>query len=197
MKIVWILLDSQSTVDVFQNKSLLQNIRDGGATMDIHCTAGVTTTRLVGDLPGYGEVWYHPDGIANILSLARVKAKGYNVTYDSAEGNHFRVVTPSDAVRIFKQSARGLYYLDASKIQNGTSMVNTVADNRSRYTNRDYSRALFARKLQGIIGRPSDRTFKDIVNRNLLPNCPNNSRDINAAADIFGPDIGSLKGKTV
>ena len=51
----WILLDSQSTVDVFQNKSLLKNIRDGGGTMDIHCTAGVTTTRLIGDLPGYGE----------------------------------------------------------------------------------------------------------------------------------------------
>ena len=193
----WILLDSQSTVDMFQNKSLLRNIRDGGATMDIHCTAGVTTTKLVGDLPGYGEVWYHPDGIANILSLARVKEKGYNVTYDSAKGNHFRVITPGGAVRIFRQSIRGLYYLDTAKIRNGTSMVNTVADNRSRYTSRDYSRAIFARKLQGIIGRPSDRTFKDIVNRNLLPNCPINSRDINAAADIFGPDIGSLKGKTV
>ena len=85
----WILLDSQSTVDVFHNKKLLQNIRDSGRSMAIHCTAGVTTTRLVGDLPGYGKVWYHPNGIANILSLARVKAKGYTVTYDSAEGNHF------------------------------------------------------------------------------------------------------------
>ena len=124
----WILLDSQSTVDIFQNKSLLKNIRDGGGTMDIHCTAGVTTTRLMGDLPGYGEVWYHPNGIANILSLARVKAKGYAVTYDSAVGNHFKVVTPGGAVRLFKQSSRGLYYLDAAKVKNGSSMVNTVAD---------------------------------------------------------------------
>ena len=188
----WIRLDSQSTVDVLQNKSLLQNIRDGGGTMDIHCTAGVATTRLVGDLPGYGEVWYHPDGIANIF-LARVKAKGYSITYVSAEGNHFKVVTPGGAVPVFKQSTRALYYLDTAKVQDGTSMVNTVADNQSsRYTNRDYSRALFARKLQGIIGRPSDLTFKDIVNRNLLPNCPISSRDINAASGI-----GSLKGKAV
>ena len=193
----WILLDNQSTVDVFQKRSLLENILDGGGTMDIHCTAGVTTTRLVGDLPGYGEVWYHPDGIANILSLARVKEKGYAVTYDSNAGNHFKVIKPIGAVRVFKQSTRGLYYLDAAKVQDGTSMVNTVADNRSKYTNRDYSRALFARKLQGIIGRPSDRRFKDIMNKNLLPNCPINSRDISTAYDIFGADIGSLKGKTV
>ena len=55
----WILLDNQSTVDVFHNDDLLENIRvsDNGY-MDIHCNAGVTSTNLVGDLPGYGTVWF-------------------------------------------------------------------------------------------------------------------------------------------
>jgi len=39
----------------------------------------VATVNKVGDFPGYGTVWFHPDGIANILSLARVKEK-YRVT---------------------------------------------------------------------------------------------------------------------
>jgi hypothetical protein len=66
----WILLDNQSTVDVFNNGALLNNIRKSKTFMDIHCNAGVTSTNMVGDLPGYGTVWYHPIGIAKILSLA-------------------------------------------------------------------------------------------------------------------------------
>ena len=46
----WILLDNQSTVDVFYNANLLRNIRKVEKHMDIHCNAGVTSTNLVGDL---------------------------------------------------------------------------------------------------------------------------------------------------
>jgi hypothetical protein len=52
----WILLDNQSTVDVFYNARLLKNIRKANSFMDIHCNTGVTSMDLVGDLPGYGEV---------------------------------------------------------------------------------------------------------------------------------------------
>ena len=69
----WILLDNQSTVDVFQNRALLSNVRQVKGFMDIHCNAGVASTNWVGDLPGYGMVWYHQEGIANILSLSKVK----------------------------------------------------------------------------------------------------------------------------
>ena len=35
------------------------------------------------------------------------------------------------------------------------------------------------------------------MNNNLLPNCSVSKQDIEAAEDIFVPDAGSLKGKTV
>ena len=47
----WILLDNQSTVDVFTNQRLLKNIRRSKKDMFIHCTAGVARTNLIGDLP--------------------------------------------------------------------------------------------------------------------------------------------------
>jgi hypothetical protein len=97
----WVLLDNQSTVDVFHNAALLKNIRSSTQYMDIHCNAGVTSTNLVGDFPGYGTVWYHPQGIANILSMSRVKAQGYHITYDSNKGNEFCVHKPDGTIRNF------------------------------------------------------------------------------------------------
>ena len=41
------------------------------------------------------------------------------------------------------------------------------------------------------------RSYLKIIENNLLPNCPITQRDIIAAENIFGPDVGALKGKTV
>jgi hypothetical protein len=191
----WILLDNQSTVDVFHNEDLLSNIRQGDGYMDIHCNAGVTSTNLIGDLQGYGQVWYNPNGIANILSLSRVKQRGFRVTFDSGNTNEFHVHKSNGTKRVFKQSSRGLYYADTAQV--GIALVNTVEDNKSKFTNRDYSRAVIARKTQKMIGRPRNHTYINIVQNNLLKKCPVTRRDIAIADAIFGPDKGSLQGKTV
>ena len=198
----WILLDNQPTVDVFTNRHLLKNIRRAKKHMFIHCTAGVAKTNLVGDLPGYGTVWYHPDGIANKLSLSKVKEK-YWVTFDSGINNQFIVHRPDGTQRVFQQSSRGLYFLETSLTPQpvngprGTVLVTTVADNANNFSNADYSQAVLARKIQKIIGRPTTRAFIYFIENNLLPNCPVTRRDVLRAEQIFGPDIGSLKGKTV
>ena len=53
-----------------------------------------------------------------------------------------------------------------------------------------------ARKAQDMIGRPSLKFSLKIVENNLILNCPITRDDILVAEDIFGPNLGSLKGKT-
>jgi hypothetical protein len=108
----WVLLGSQSTTDAFSNPDLLWNIHEvRGSSLTIHTQAGKTVTKLRGAVPGYGEVWYCPNGIANILSLARV-AKTRDVKFDSSNGNQFVVTMGDGSTRFFKQSEHGLYYYD-------------------------------------------------------------------------------------
>ena len=126
----WILLDSQSTIDVFSNNKLLENIHKVDTTMHIKCNAGVKSTMLRGYLSGYGWVWYFAESIANILSLSRVKEK-YWVTYDSAADNSFHVHKPGKILK-FKEAPRRSYYFDtASRDEVSTVLVTTVDDNKN------------------------------------------------------------------
>jgi len=156
----WVLLDNQSTVDVFQNKELLTNVRDSGRVLNIHCNAGVALTSLMGYLPGYGEVWLYEGGITNILSLSRVK-KRYRVTYDSENGNKFVVHLKNRLKQTFSQSKAGLYYsvawaawdddvrtkqplLTTNKTVKNHTTLNTMAENKAKYTNHEVLQASLA-----------------------------------------------------
>ena len=111
----WILLDSQSTVDLFSNPRLLTNIRSIDKELKVRCNAGIATTNLIGDLPGYGTVWYLKDGIANILSLHRVASK-LHVQYDSRTDNTFIVWKEDGSSRRFIPAPKGLYYCNVNEI---------------------------------------------------------------------------------
>jgi hypothetical protein len=186
------------------------NIRETPTSMTVHCNAGSRVTKLVGDLPGYGTVWYDPKAIAKILSLNNVKSK-YQVLYNSIGNGSFCVKKPDGTMFEFKESDSELYYLDTKKHENaqnqgvlmvtantqnqGMLLVNTVQNNKENYTNNDYLRAFKARELQIKIGCPRYKDFARIVTARLIPICTITMADVVAAQDIFGPNIGSLKAR--
>ena len=85
--LTWLLLDSQSTVDLIANTKMMVNIRKvrGEDAIRVHCNSGDKIVDRVGDLPGYGTVWYELTGIANILSISRATKKFW-VVFDSEGG---------------------------------------------------------------------------------------------------------------
>ena len=193
----WVLLDNQSTVDIIANPSILKNIHTSEQPILISSHAGSRELNQQALLPGYGLVWFDPEGPANILSLHLAKAR-FSIHYDSVNGNSFKLYDPSSGrlKHTYNQSPEGLFFLDVNQLHHG-SFLTTVKENEESFTPQEVSRAKLARRIQGQIGRPATREFIKIVEGNLLPNVPINSQDIRRAEKLYGPDLGSRKGKTV
>ena len=202
-----VYLDGCSTVTAFKNERYLQNIKTEERGVRINCNAGAITTNKRGTY-GNLKVWYLPDGIANIISMNELESL-YRITYDSWAG-YYVVHTPKGEVRFYKDE-QGLPYLDLNECdaagamlllqreeaETGVSLVQTVRGNYEGYTQREILKAKEARRAQAMMGNPSERDYKGMVSNNVIPNCPVTSADISNARAIFGPDLPSVRGKTV
>ena len=73
--------------------------------------------------------------------------------------------------------------------------MNTVAENRERFVDREVKGARGSRQALGMLGFPSERDFEDMMRSNIIVNCPITHRNIVNAENIFGPDVNSLKGE--
>ena len=190
----WILLDSQSTVDVFSNPKLLTNIHDARRNLTLYCNVGKAIITKKGDLKRYGAVWFYPEGIANILSLSNVQKK-HRVTYDSTLDEGFLVFKADSTARSFRPSKKGLFFSDV-KSDIALTFINTVDNSKTKYTIKEYSDAIHAWSLRNIIYRPNMKDFIKYMERNMIPNCPIAKADLLHAEDIFGVNIGSLQGNS-
>lgn len=76
-------------------------------------------------------------------------------------------------------------------------LIQTLDENKSKLSAYDYSKARLARTLLRCIGHPSTSHFIRIVQNQGIPNSPITVQDIRNAEFIWGPDLGSLKCKTV
>jgi hypothetical protein len=179
---------------------------------------GVSKTELKGEL-GQLTVRHNPNSIANVLTLKAVAEK-HRITYDSWDWNGvFKVHTPNRVVE-FQPSERGLHYVDMSlegdiiqhmfvtadtpeeeddkEVENATKeyvMINTVQENLKKYTRHKIKKAQQARRLQGMIGNPTERELAGMVREKLIAICPVTMQDVHNANQIFGPDLANRRGK--
>ena len=110
----WMLLDSQSAVDVFCNLKIQSNIREAKRHLVLFCNAGTKLVTKRDNLKVYGTIWYYPAGIANILSLNNLQ-KNCRVTFDSKLEDSFAVHKGNGYQHVFKPSKKWLYYSGGNK----------------------------------------------------------------------------------
>jgi hypothetical protein len=121
----------------------------------------------------------------------------HQITYNSNKEDAFTVYLPTQKIK-FTKTEQGLYAFKPmiKKRNNKVALVNTIEENKLFFTQRQYQRAKKARELYHTLGTLSIKDFKNIITMNAIADNPVNTKDIEFALQIFGEDIGSLKGKT-
>jgi hypothetical protein len=147
----WILLDTQSTVNLCNNRLLLSNIpKTTGLPLQCYCNGGYQDLTLTGTLDGYGDIWYHPNSLANILSMAHV-SQIFLVQFDTAiEQAIFAWRSDGSKIKLI-QSPKELYYHDVQWGKNqpmgptapitATVLAQAVGENKGNFTPDDGKRA--------------------------------------------------------
>jgi hypothetical protein len=84
----------------------------------------------------------------------------------------------------------------AEEVKESQHHVSTVKENMVGFTKREVERAKLAGKVYHAMGCPTVESFKHAIRANLIKNCPVTPQDATNAKRIFGPDVGTIKGKT-
>ena len=153
--LTWLIINIQLKLYLIANPKMPLNIRKvrGKDALRVHCNIGVKIVDRVGDLPGYGTIWYEPTGIANILSMSRATKK-FRVVFDSEGRNVFRVVFPDRGVR-FQLIPNGLYYFESAYRENSVLLLNIILENREAFTRTEYEGSQEARRVMHLLWFPS------------------------------------------
>ena len=206
-------LNGCSTVTAFKSDKHLKNIKTVRGGVKINCNTGTVTRYLQGTYGGL-KVWYLPDRIANIFLMHKLE-RSYRITYNSWDG-YCVVHTQKGEVR-FHKDKQGLPYINLGESNSEAAMmllqqeiqereetmdsklsyIQTVRRNYEGYTKRKVMQAKEARRAQAMAGNLSKKDYKGMVSNNLILNCPITSKDVSKARTIFGPDLASIRGKTV
>jgi hypothetical protein len=75
--------------------------------------------------------------------------------------------------------------------------VQRVQGSYEGYTKKDVLKAKEACRAQAMIGNPNKKDYKGMVSVKLITNCPVTKTNISNTRAMFGPDLASIRGKTV
>jgi hypothetical protein len=131
-----ILLDSQSTMDLFCNAALVSKISKSRSNMRLKSNGVTMIVTRKATMEGYNKtVWFSTRAIINIVALRNLIDQ-YQVTYDS-DDLMFVVHRESESKpnMEFKMHKSGLHYYEPRK-EHHLTLFNTVSESKIGFTKR-------------------------------------------------------------
>jgi len=105
-----IILDKGSSIQAtFNNPDFVQEIRHAKKPLKMATNSGTKILTLIGDVPDFGEVWYDPSSMANIIGF-RSLAKKHKITYET--NNDTFIVHMGEKTIRFVGTSQDLYVWD-------------------------------------------------------------------------------------
>ena len=195
-----VLLDSGATTSIFCNPKYCQQIKNANIPIKIQTNSGNMMATKSCYIPELGRAYYNGCGMTNIIGLSQMRKK-YRVTYDSQKEPAFYIHMKNKIIK-FPETEEGLYAIEMNtkaikKNKDEKNMAITTKEIERLYTKNQKMRAMKARNLHHSLGSPSIFDLKAIITQNLIQDNPVTIEDVDLATQIFGPDIGCIKGKSI
>jgi hypothetical protein len=130
-------------VTAFKTDKYLREIETVPRGIKINCNTGVVMTDKRGKYRGL-NVWYIPDGIANIFSVHELQ-KMYCITYDSWD-EYYEVHMPKGPVQFYKDEL-GLPFIDLES-SGGAAIMLLLQEQEAGETMETVDRTLLVQTVQ-------------------------------------------------
>ena len=155
-----ILLDNQSTMDLFCNKSLVSTTFESKTPMWLKSNGGTMKVNHKATINGYDRpVWFSKDAITNIIALKNI-IRQYRVTYNSDEltfAVHREAANKKNME--FRMHANGFHWYDPREDITEFAFMETVAGNKKGFTKRQIKGAETAKGLYKTLSYPSIKDY--------------------------------------
>ena len=196
-----ILLDTCAGESVYKDRKLFHELVPAPKTMIINGVnpKGKPLIATYWGSTDFGMVYYNSECIANILSFGNVVNTCESVEYNNIKDCYIVLTSKNGyCYTFFRDAYSNIYFcdLDTMVTTNKTLLVTTVNDKKKKYSARQIKQADLAREYQRKLGYASPGQLIKMIGQGKLNNGKISAQDVVRALDIYGPDLGSLKGKT-
>jgi hypothetical protein len=151
-----VLLDSQSTVDLFCNRKFVKRPYRSNKRLNLETNGGTVVIHNKAELPGFhAPVWYDTNAVTNILSFRNL-IKQYPISYDS-DNTMFVVHRESDGKRNmeFRMHKSGLHYFDPRRTASNDDVTTIPAATDAEIaavTDAEIAAVAYAATITGVDG---------------------------------------------